>query len=442
MRTLVHLSASGLLALAVAVPLSAQSFSGTFTTANQQGGVVTVVLRHSPDGQLTGSMSGAGIQFQIEGIVEEGTAMGAITSAEGGVFFEGTLQGNQLTLVLIEVGAGNTPDYSKTRTVVLTRGGAADAPPAPVGNPLAAGPADPAAGTWAGDGMEMALTGGGGRYQGTLRFQDNEFPVSATGQQGRLSGSFVAGGQTYPFTATIEGQQMSLESGGTRYTLARQGQAGPVNPLAGGAPAGRPAAGSGDLLGRWSCQTPQGQAQLTFLSDRELVYNGERSPYERGDGLIRVPGEWGVEQYRYAVNGDDLTVTNPDGSVTRCRRQQGGAAGAAGGGLEALLQGPRCAYSSSPDGGYSTLYKLYFDGQGRFVSGTESSYSGDPGYAYGLHNDPNAGTYQVAGVGRGAEIYLTWPDGSTAVATVYVGDQTVIREFRLNGRHYGPGLCQ
>lgn len=436
-------------ALLLATPTVAQQYSGTYAVSNPQGGAVTLILQHAADGQLTGSMSGNGTQFQVEGMVDEGTAMGAITSADGGVFFEATLDGDQLTLMLIEVGADNMPDYSKARTLVLQRAAAGGALPAPGANPLAGGGgADPVAGSFSGDGITLTLSGATGTYQGTLIFQGTSYPATARGQGGRVDGSFTVDGQPYPFTAVVQGQTMRLESAGASYSLTRQGPAAPANPLAGGAAgAVQPAGGSGTLMGQWRCQTPQGAAQLSFLSDRELSYNGERSPYQLGKGVIRVPGDWGPQEYGYAVNGDQLTVTNPDGSITQCQRQQGGVAGAggaAGGGMEALLQGPRCAYSSSPDGGFSTLYKLFFDGQGRFVSGSESSYSGDPGSAYGLHNDPNAGTYQVTGNSKGSAVHLTFPDGSTGVAYVYFidDDNGRILELRLNGRHYAPALCQ
>jgi hypothetical protein len=148
--------------------------------------------------------------------------------------------------------------------------------------------------------------------------------------------------------------------------------------------------------------------------------------------------------YQYTLDGDRLAVTGPDGSAMRCQRQAGGAAtGAPAGGMEALLQGPRCSYSSSAGGGYSTLYKLYFDGQGRFTSGTESSYSGDPGSAYGLSNDPNAGMYRISGTSIGDEIQLRFPDGSTGVATVeLLDDGGRIRALKLNGRLYAPELCE
>ena len=452
MRLLTFHTVGAACALLLATPVVAQQYTGTYTLSNPQGGSVTLVLQHGADGQLTGSMTGNGAQFQVEGVVEEGTAMGAITSADGGVFFEATLEGEQLTLVLIEVGAGNMPDYSKARTLVLRRGSGGGAAPAPVpvpgANPLAGGGGgDPVVGSFSGDGIALTLSGAAGSYQGALVFQGTSYPAEARGQGGRLEGTFTAGGERYPFTAVVQGQIMRLESAGTSYSLTRQGAAAPANPLAGGAVGAVQSGGSGTLMGQWRCQTPQGMAQLSFVSDRELIYNGERSEYQLAPGKIRVPGDWGPQEYGYAVNGDQLTVTNPDGSVTQCQRQQGGAVaagGAAGGGMEALLQGPRCAYSSSPDGGYSTLYKLFFDGQGRFVSGSESSYSGDPGSAYGLHNDPNAGTYQVTGNSKGSAIHLTFPDGSTGVAYVYFidDDNGRILELRLNGRHYAPALCQ
>jgi hypothetical protein len=59
----------------------------------------------------------------------------------------------------------------------------------------------------------------------------------------------------------------------------------------------------------------------------------------------------------------------------------------AAGGLESVLQGQAYAYSSTPDGGYSTLRKFYFDGAGRFLYGTETSFSVESGFGYNLQNN-------------------------------------------------------
>lgn len=191
-------------------------------------------------------------------------------------------------------------------------------------------------------------------------------------------------------------------------------------------------------MGRWRCQAPDGPALLEVLSNTELSYNGQRTSFQLGQGVLRVQEDWGMAEYRYRIQGDEMTVTNPDRSVTQCRRQQ---TQTGQGGMESLLQGARCAYSSSPDGGFATTYKMYFDGQGNFLWGTESSFSGDPGMAYGLNNNPDAGRYVVGGTSRGAEIYLTWPNGDPGLATVSLGDAGGIYEFELNGRHFAAALC-
>ena len=118
----------------------AQSFNGTYTVANQQGGVITITLLQDAQNALTGTMSGNGVQYQVEGAVEEGIAVGAIYNQDGGVFFEAELQGSQLLLSLFDVGPDNQPDYANPTELVLTRQGAAAGPSprpqqAPVANP-------------------------------------------------------------------------------------------------------------------------------------------------------------------------------------------------------------------------------------------------------------------------------------------------------------------
>ena len=89
----------------------------------------------------------------------------------------------------------------------------------------------------------------------------------------------------------------------------------------------------------------------------------------------------------------------------------------------------------------SSLYILEFDGQGRFTWGNESSYSGDPGSAYG-RNTGNVGTYRVTGMQVGAPIIFTYGNGKSTtgyVAHIYQGQ---ITEVRVNDRHYGKTICQ
>ncbi|UCF20728.1 MAG: hypothetical protein JSU87_04780, partial [Gemmatimonadota bacterium] len=236
----------------LAVDLSfAQSYTGTYTVANQQGGIITLTLRQDAQNAVLGTMSGNGVQFQVEGIVEEGVAVGAIYNEEGGVYFEAQLQGSQLLLSLFNVGPDNEPDYSNPTELVLSRQAGAAAPtpsqppsaapgaaPSEGGNPLGGG--STFAGSFVGEGISLQLQGTQGGYNGTLTFQGQSYPVQASATGGRLQGSFAAGGESYPFEAALQGESLTLVSAGNTYQLQRQsGGQGTANPLS------RPGAAAG-----------------------------------------------------------------------------------------------------------------------------------------------------------------------------------------------------
>jgi len=438
-------------------------YSGTYSLQNQQGELITLTVRQDAQGALSGSMSGNNQQYQLEGILEEGIAVGAIFNEQGGVFFEAQLQDAELLLTLIEPGPDNEPDYSKMQDLVLTRQGAVAGAepqrrkPAQGANPLAAagGQGDPFTGNFTGNDISLQLQAGQGGYTGSLTFQGQSFPVQALAQGTQLQGAFTAGGQQYTFQAAVQGMSMTLVSGGNTHQLTRQGVApSSANPLAqqGAAPApptAAPAGGSG-LLGRWSCQTPEGPAQLNFASAGQLVYNGETVPYEIAGNVLRVPGDWGPVEYRFQLQGDRLTIQNPDASTSQCQRQQGGGQteGAVGGGtgMEGHLLGLLCSYSSSPDGGYSTQHLLQFNGHGRFWYGVETAWDipATTGVSRNWDNGENVGSYQVTGTSRGAAVYLRFADGQTGTARVYhVYQGSEITELFLEGpdRHYAKSLC-
>jgi hypothetical protein len=221
----------------------AQNFSGTFSVANQQGGVITLTLQQDGQNALAGTMSGNGVQYQVEGVVEEGIAVGAIYNQEGGVFFEAQIQGSQLLLSLFDVGPDNEPDYSNPTELILMRQGAAAGPtpqpqaaappaaaPPTAGNPLSG--AIGYAGSFVGEGIAVRLQTGRGGYTGALVYQGQEYPVQATATGGRLQGTFSVGGQAYAFEATLQGDDLALVSDGNTYRLRREaGAAGPANPL-------------------------------------------------------------------------------------------------------------------------------------------------------------------------------------------------------------------
>jgi hypothetical protein len=90
------------------------------------------------------------------------------------------------------------------------------------------------------------LSAGASGYAGTIHMGSTALPCQAADQGSQLSGTFAAGGASFPFTATLAGDTLTLSTGGATYTLTRP----PANPLAavaGGATATPPTpAATGD----------------------------------------------------------------------------------------------------------------------------------------------------------------------------------------------------
>lgn len=105
-----------------------------------------------------------------------------------------------------------------------------------------------------------------------------------------------------------------------------------------------------------------------------------------------------------------------------------------------LLQGTFCSWSgsSSSSGSYSTSRWAKFDGIGRFVYGSSSSYSGTQGNMYN-GSPENTGVYEV----RGKYIYLRYDEGGCDVANVYNrASNGVITEVMFEGTIYASVLCE
>jgi hypothetical protein len=98
--------------------------------------------------------------------------------------------------------------------------------------PLAADKADQFPGHYKNDRMavEIIATGSGG-YRGTIRLGAQEFPFQARADGSRLQGTFDSQGYRYGFSASFQGDELNLVSGGKSYALKRQALA-PPNPLA------------------------------------------------------------------------------------------------------------------------------------------------------------------------------------------------------------------
>jgi hypothetical protein len=98
-----------------------ENLSGTYSLSSQ-GVTLTLTLKQDPQGNIKGTLSSTtGVQFHVEGILQDGIGMGVCKSREGGSFFEAHPQGSQLLFALIELGPNNMPDYSKAKELMFTR---------------------------------------------------------------------------------------------------------------------------------------------------------------------------------------------------------------------------------------------------------------------------------------------------------------------------------
>lgn len=202
-----------------------------------------------------------------------------------------------------------------------------------------------------------------------------------------------------------------------------------------------------NLMGRWNCQGEDGVSILEFQSGNQLVYDGEANIYRLQHGAIMVQGMWGEEAYRYRLKGHRLDVTFPEGETIQCSREnasgkQRNTTAPSAGGSTASLRGRLCQWSGSSSSysgsSYSRTASIDFDGQGNVVYGSESSFSGNAGSAYG-GSGGTRGSYRVDG--ESVSIHLE--DGSQVVAQVSMRQNDGrITELMANGKLWATGLCQ
>ena len=303
-----------------ASPAGAQAISGTYTTRNPQGGVVTLMLRPNGNGGLAGTFSGNGNSFQVQGTMGDDAADGIISGNGVGLFFSARLQGDQLELAIAEPDANGQPNFAKATRLQLRRdnGGTATGPATPPaggvsqnGNPLArGGPAaqDKYAGSWTSKDVQLSLNGTSGKYTGQLTHQGRTYPVTLADEGPGLSGSFTTGGQKYDLLVKVDGSSLLLNTAGMTYMLIRgNGGVASNNPLAGGQPAapdGGAAAGGGDGIG---ANNPRMTAQ-----DQQIV-------------RVLISSAWCAFSYSsgstYATSGGtsrtERVVMRPDGTATQ-----------------------------------------------------------------------------------------------------------------------------
>src|SRR5437868_4656828 len=80
----------------------AQNYSGTFTTTNQQGGVVTLALRQDAASNVKGTLIGNNNSFQVDAKATPQGLMGKISGAQGSLYLMAQFEGANLVVILAE----------------------------------------------------------------------------------------------------------------------------------------------------------------------------------------------------------------------------------------------------------------------------------------------------------------------------------------------------
>jgi len=107
----------------------AQSYTGTFTTTNQQGGTVTLVLKQDAQKKVTGTLSGNNNTFQVQAEATPQGLMGAVTGPQGQLYLMGQYEGANLVVILAEPAPGGGPNLQAARRIVFTSGAKKPAAP-------------------------------------------------------------------------------------------------------------------------------------------------------------------------------------------------------------------------------------------------------------------------------------------------------------------------
>lgn len=117
----------------------AQDFGGVYQ-GSSQAGPVTVTLEMTGD-EFVGTLSASGVEFALEGWVQQGVGVGLAYTGEGSVGFEAYLEGMTLGLYLFEMDSQGAPVVESVIELLLTKqtGGGVAATPAAAGRVIATG---------------------------------------------------------------------------------------------------------------------------------------------------------------------------------------------------------------------------------------------------------------------------------------------------------------
>ena len=119
---------------------AAQNYSGTFTTTNQQGGTVTLVLKQDASSNVKGTLTGNDNTFQVAAQATPQGLMGTVSGQQGNLYLMAQYEGASLVVILAEPGPNGQANLQSARRLVFAKAGAAPAAKkAPSPKPAAGG---------------------------------------------------------------------------------------------------------------------------------------------------------------------------------------------------------------------------------------------------------------------------------------------------------------
>lgn len=323
----------------LSLPGWAQGVTGTWTLAGQKG-AITLTLKGG-GGSVTGSLVGAGQTYQIKGRIDAaGTFMGEASGAGMRSYLEAMARGDQLAVVMAELGPDGAPQTATARQLAFTRSGGA-AVGGIVGD-LAGGRAagkqatDPFVGRFSGDQATVVLEREGTDYRGRFLRAGQEAAMQARPAGKGLSGTIRdTDGTTYLFLLHPDPKGVLLEINGLKFPLAREEGAPGAATQGTGAAAGAPGSvgkGAQDqqlaqllLSGRWchfsySAAGGSGsgrsyQETVAFSRDGVMTVSRGGENYSSGrGGTYASQSQGGPQRFYWRVQGGMLHLSS-DGAT-------------------------------------------------------------------------------------------------------------------------------
>jgi hypothetical protein len=98
----------------------AQNYAGSYATTDPQGGSVTLALKQDAQKRVSGTLSGNGNVFQVQGQVKNGDLVGTVTGNDVPLYIVARFAGAQLNVILAEPGPDGQPNMQAARQLVMS----------------------------------------------------------------------------------------------------------------------------------------------------------------------------------------------------------------------------------------------------------------------------------------------------------------------------------